>query len=154
MKVRLAPRALSEAERLKTWWLKNRPLAPELFDQEIATAIERIVAAPRLGAIYPSSFGRTVRRVLMQRTQNHIYCVVRKNEVVVLSVWGAPRANGRVAGATLRDEGSPDWSFAFEWRLLRSHGGAHALLRSRKRALPVRLLGGRQVDDAQPAEDA
>jgi len=94
MKVRLAPRALSEAERLKTWWLKNRPLAPDLFDEEIAAAIERIGAAPGLGAIYPSSFARTLRRVLMPRTQNHVYYVVRANEVVVLSVWGAPRAKG------------------------------------------------------------
>ncbi|MGA7119860.1 MAG: type II toxin-antitoxin system RelE/ParE family toxin [Polyangiaceae bacterium] len=94
MKVRLAPRALSEAERLKTWWLKNRPLAPELFDEEIAAAIERIGAAPGLGAIYPSGFGRTLRRVLMPRTQNHVYYVVRADEVVVLSVGGAPRAKG------------------------------------------------------------
>jgi plasmid stabilization system protein ParE len=94
MKVRLAPRALSEAERLKTWWLKNRPLAPDLFDEEIAAAIERIGAAPGLGAIYPSSFGRIVRRVLMPRTENHVYYVVHENEAVVLSVWGAPRAKG------------------------------------------------------------
>jgi plasmid stabilization system protein ParE len=85
MKVRLAPRALSEAERLKTWWLKNRPLAPDLFDEEIAAAVERIAA---------TSFGRTVRRVLMPRTENLVYYVVRDNDVVVLSVWGAPRTKG------------------------------------------------------------
>ena len=94
MKVRLALRALSEAERCKTWWLTNRPLTPELFDEEIAAAIERIGAGPGLGAIYPSSFDRTVRRVLMPRTKNHVYYVVRESEVVVLSVWGAPRAKG------------------------------------------------------------
>jgi plasmid stabilization system protein ParE len=94
MKVRLAPRALAEAERLKTWWLKNRPLTPELFDEEVSSVIERIGAAPELGAIYPSSFGQKVRRVLMPRTQNHVYYVVRENEVIVLSVWGAPRAKG------------------------------------------------------------
>jgi plasmid stabilization system protein ParE len=94
MKVRLAPRALREAERLKTWWLKNRPTSLDLFDEEMATAIEQIGAAPALGAIYPSSFGTTVRRVLMPKTQNHVYYLVRDNEVVVLSVWGAPRAGG------------------------------------------------------------
>ena len=34
MKLRLAPRALSEAKRKKTWWLKNRPAAPDLFEEE------------------------------------------------------------------------------------------------------------------------
>jgi plasmid stabilization system protein ParE len=94
MKVLLAPRALSEAERLKTWWQKNRPNSPDLFDEEMAAAIEQIGAAPALGAIYPSSFGRTVRRLLLPKTQNHVYYLVRNDEVVVLSVWGAPRAKG------------------------------------------------------------
>jgi hypothetical protein len=30
----------------------------------------------------------------MPRTQNHVYYVVRENEIIVLSVWGAPRAKG------------------------------------------------------------
>lgn len=94
MKGRLAPRALSEAERCKTWWQKNRPAAPDLFDDEMAAAIGQIGAAPTLGAVYPSSFGRTVRRVLLPKTQNHLYYVVRDHEVVVVSVWGAPRAKG------------------------------------------------------------
>ena len=51
MRVRLAPRALSEAERLKTWWQKNRPASPDLFDDEMAAIIKQIGAAPALGAI-------------------------------------------------------------------------------------------------------
>jgi plasmid stabilization system protein ParE len=94
MKVRLSPRALSEAERLKTWWQKNRPTSPDLFDEEMSAAIEQIGAAPALGAIYPSSFGKTVRRLLMPKTHNHVYYLVRGSEVVVLSVWGAPRGKG------------------------------------------------------------
>jgi hypothetical protein len=30
----------------------------------------------------------------MPTTQNHIYFAVRDNEIVVLSVWGAPRERG------------------------------------------------------------
>ncbi|HEV3191102.1 MAG TPA: type II toxin-antitoxin system RelE/ParE family toxin [Polyangiaceae bacterium] len=94
MRVRFAPRALSEAERLKSWWQKNRPKAPDLFDEEMAIVIEQIGAAPALGAIYPSNFGRTVRRLVMPKTNNHVYYLVRDEEVVVLSVWGAPRRKG------------------------------------------------------------
>ena len=91
MNVRLAPRALSEAERLKTWWQRNRPASRGLFDEEMAIAIEQIRAAPQVGAVYPSSFGRTVRRLFMPKTKNHVYYLVGEDEVVVVSVWGAPR---------------------------------------------------------------
>jgi plasmid stabilization system protein ParE len=91
MMVRLAPRALSEAERLKTWWQRNRPTSPDLLVEELAAAIDQIRSAPTVGAVYPSSFGRTVRRLLMPKTKNHVYYLVGESEVVVLSVWGAPR---------------------------------------------------------------
>jgi hypothetical protein len=69
MNVRLTPRALSEAGRLKTWWLQNRPDGPNVFDAEMAIALEQIRAAPAVGAVYPSSFGRTVRRLLMPKDE-------------------------------------------------------------------------------------
>jgi len=94
MKVRFTPRALLEAEKMKTWWHENRPVAPDLFDDEMAIAVERMRTSPTVAPAYPSSFGRKVRRVLMPRTKNHIYYTVRKDEIVVLSVWGAPRGKG------------------------------------------------------------
>jgi plasmid stabilization system protein ParE len=57
MNLRFTPRALSEAERMKTWWQKNRPTAPSLFDDEMARAVEQMRASPTLGTAYPSSFG-------------------------------------------------------------------------------------------------
>jgi plasmid stabilization system protein ParE len=94
MKVRLTPRALSEAKRIKTWWRKNRPAAPGLFDDEMAVALEQIRTMPTAATIYPASFEKTVYRLLMPKTQNHIYYAVRDNAIVVLSVWGAPRRRG------------------------------------------------------------
>jgi hypothetical protein len=50
MKVRFAPRALREAERMKKWWRANRPDASDLFDEEIAAAMETIRrGAPSVG---------------------------------------------------------------------------------------------------------
>ncbi len=43
---------------------------------------------------YPSAFDVVVRRVLMAKTNNHVYYAVHEGEVVVLSVWGAPRRRG------------------------------------------------------------
>ena len=73
---------------------KNRPAAPDLFDEEMAISVEQIRTMPTSGTIYPASFGATVHRLLMPKTQNHIYYTVRDKEIVVLSVWGAPRGRG------------------------------------------------------------
>jgi len=94
MKARLTPRALAEAEREQTWWRENRVDAPELFDDELEEALEKIRRWPSRGTIYPSSFGTLVRRVLLTRTNNHVYYAVHDGEVVILCVWGAPRKRG------------------------------------------------------------
>jgi hypothetical protein len=94
MNVRFTPRALSEAERLKTSWRKSRPSAPNLFDDEVALAVEQLRTSPSIGASYPSRFGWLVRRLLMPKTKNHLYYVIREGEIVLLSVWGAPRGRG------------------------------------------------------------
>ena len=94
MKIRLTPRALSEAKRLKIWWRENRPTAQDLFDEEMAAAVEEIRSMPTIGTLYSATLGTTVRRVLMPATRNHVYYAVHRNEVVVLSVWGAPRRRG------------------------------------------------------------
>lgn len=94
MNVRFTPRALAEAKRKKTWWQEHRSASSGLFDEEVAAAIEQIRGMPSIGTIYPAAFEVPVRRVLLPETQNHLYYVVHQGEVVVLSVWGAPRARG------------------------------------------------------------
>ncbi len=39
MKIQFAPRALAEAKRRKTWWIKNRPAAPGLFELELGAML-------------------------------------------------------------------------------------------------------------------
>ena len=85
MKVRLTPRALSEAKRIKTWWRENRPAAPDLFDDEMAVAIDEIRSMPTIGTLYSATLGAPVRRVLMPATQNHVYYAVHRDQIVVVS---------------------------------------------------------------------
>ena len=94
MRLRLTPRALAEAKRKKTWWLRNRPAVPALFEQELIATFDSIIAMPTIGADYRADFDVQVRRVLMPKTRNHVYFTVRGEEVVILSVWGAQRARG------------------------------------------------------------
>ena len=94
MKTRLTPRALVEAKRIRSWWQKNRSAAADRFDEEMAFALDQIGTTPTLGVPYTASFGPTIRRVLLPKTENHVYYTVRDDEIVVLSVWGAPRGRG------------------------------------------------------------
>jgi plasmid stabilization system protein ParE len=91
MKVRLTLRALAEAKRIKTWWLRNRPKAPHLFDEELSATLTHIQTTPNAGSIYPAGLEVEVRRMLMPKTHNHIYYAIEHDEVVVLSLWGARR---------------------------------------------------------------
>jgi plasmid stabilization system protein ParE len=94
VKVRLTPRALAEAKRCKTWWRKNRPAAPELFEEELRAALALLLTTPVMGAPYEGQVGFPVRRVLLKKTAYHVYFGLNGDELVVLSVWGARRKRG------------------------------------------------------------
>jgi plasmid stabilization system protein ParE len=95
MRLRLTPRALADAKRMKTWWRRYRSKAEDLFEQELDGALERIVTMPNVGSVYEQE-GRDVevRRLLMPKTRNHVYYAVTATEIVVLTVWGAPKGRG------------------------------------------------------------
>ena len=94
MNVRFAPRALAEAKRRKTWWLKNRPAAPELFELELGAMLSVLPTTPIMGKVYEADVGFPVRRVLLKKSATHVYFGVNGGELVVLSVWGAHRKRG------------------------------------------------------------
>lgn len=94
MRFRFTPRAESEVDREQAWWREHRPKAPDLFDEELERAIEQIIRRPTAGAIYPCGFPEVVRRVLLTKTKNYVYFTVNEGEIVILSIWGAPRRRG------------------------------------------------------------
>jgi plasmid stabilization system protein ParE len=90
MNLRLTPRAVREAKRIKTWWRRHRPKSPDLFDDELDATIERVLSAPTLGTLHKQDDVRVmVFRILMPRTHHHLYYAVVDDDLIVLSVWGA-----------------------------------------------------------------
>ena len=94
MKIRITPRGLAEAKRRKTWWRKNRPSAPELFEEELRAALAMLLTTPVTGTPYEADVGFPVRRVLLKKTAYHVYFGLNGDELVLLSVWGARRKRG------------------------------------------------------------
>jgi plasmid stabilization system protein ParE len=95
VKLEFAARALQEIERRGRWWVANRPASPQLLAQELEQAFDLIKATPILGSIYARKRGKTIRRVLLPKTEYHLYFRQDGPEVIrVLSVWGAKRERG------------------------------------------------------------
>jgi plasmid stabilization system protein ParE len=95
MNVRITPRALAEAKRIKTWWRRHRLGNPALFENELEATLERIVAKPDIGLPYEATHLKVpVLRLLMPRTKNNVFYAVENDTIVVLSVWGAPKGEG------------------------------------------------------------
>ena len=93
MKLRLLPQAQQQIEAARDWWLEHRDKAPALFDEELAAALERIRSVPTSGQRVRLTSGEPVRRVLLPKTAHHLYYDVQGDDVVVLTLWGAPRGD-------------------------------------------------------------
>jgi hypothetical protein len=81
---------------IEEWWAENRPAAPTTFTDELEETFNLIRTTPCAGIRWPTPRRPTLRRILMPKTQNHVYFRVEdaENTVFVLAVWGAPKGRG------------------------------------------------------------
>lgn len=96
MKVRFSPRAQRRVRGVAKWWRENRPSAPPLFDDELHGAIERLKMHPTLGLEYDEVGGKIIRRMLLPKSNQHVYHAVDDDHgvIVIYTVWGARRGRG------------------------------------------------------------
>lgn len=93
MKLRIGKRAQRQAERIEEWWVEHRPEASTLFIDELERVFEAICERPDAGISWPTARRPKLRRILMPRTENHVYFQSDDDgeTVYVLSIWGGPR---------------------------------------------------------------
>lgn len=96
MKIEIGKRASRQVERANSWWEKNRPLAPTLFEEEFEAALRQLLSMPHSGVLYPTPKRPTLRRILLEKTEYHVYFALERGGTVVVihSVWGARRERG------------------------------------------------------------
>jgi len=96
----LVEEAEEQVRSISEWWRANRPLAPRLFTEELAAAIELLASAPEIGQRFHRGPVAGTRRLALLRSKHFVYYVHdRSREVVfVIAVWGM----GRGAGPPLR----------------------------------------------------
>ena len=90
---------LEEAQRLfeaeDTWWRNNRD-SKDLFVEEFEQALKRLSSMPEAAPRYRRVRGKTIPRVLMEKTRCHVYyaCDREHDLIEIHSVWGARRGRG------------------------------------------------------------
>jgi plasmid stabilization system protein ParE len=96
VKVVLTPRARRRARAVSAWWRANRTTAPDLFERELVSILEVIAVEPRAARFYAKVGSQTIRRVLLEKTDQHVYFAVdeRAESVLILTIWGARRRTG------------------------------------------------------------
>jgi plasmid stabilization system protein ParE len=85
--------AREQADAASTWWRANRERAPDLFDDELAAATERLASSSSLTPVYATVGGAEVRRLLLPRTRYHVYFTIEPDIVVVHAVWHTSRGH-------------------------------------------------------------
>ena len=97
MKVDFSDRALREMRRIDASWRK-RAVLPDVFLDELEETIELIETTGVLGVVYNSydtNGKRGVHRLLMKRSEYHMYLVRKSDDlVIVVAIWSARRKRG------------------------------------------------------------
>ena len=76
------------------WWRANRLAAPDLFEADLAAAVEQLASLPLLAAVFAEVEGKVVRRVRMPRTRYALYFTVEGEVVSVHALWHGARGSG------------------------------------------------------------
>jgi plasmid stabilization system protein ParE len=92
----VARRAQRQILAAAKWWAENRPAAPALLREELESAYALIASLPFAGEAVPHSRIVGLRRVLLSRTQYHVYYVAPNDEgvIAVLALWHTSRGKG------------------------------------------------------------
>ena len=96
MNVRFSHRAQRRAAIVAAWWRANRPAAPDLFLEELEEAKRRLTDQPHPGLVYETMRGRVMHRMLLRKSNQHVYYTVDETArvVTVQTIWGARRGRG------------------------------------------------------------
>jgi len=91
--VRFSLEAEAQLLARKKWWRHNRDKAPDLFERELAEAIDRLGREAQTLPVFAIRAGHVVRRYLMPKTRCHLYVEATETpaEVVVLAASGGQR---------------------------------------------------------------
>ena len=95
-RILVTPAAKRQIKEIASWWLRNRPAAPLLFEEELAQARENLVLTPGMGTPFPIEELPGVRRLLPRHTRYYLYYTVDETRGVIhlRAIWHTSRGYG------------------------------------------------------------
>jgi plasmid stabilization system protein ParE len=93
-RVEFTDAATGQAEEAGAWWRANRPAAPELFDSELAYALDLLARMPPPTQVWGQVEGKPVRKVRLPRTGHALYFTIEDDLVTVHALWHGARGSG------------------------------------------------------------
>ena len=92
--VEVTPLAAAQIERAATWWVENRPAAPDAIRVDFEEASALLSRHPGIGAKSSTARYPDLRRLFLSRVGYHIYYRVTSGKIVILAFWHARRGTG------------------------------------------------------------
>ena len=92
--IEVTPRAALQLEAAATWWLKNRPAAPDAIRVDFHEAITLLSHQPGVGARSSTARYPSLRRLYLSRVRYHVYYHVRGETIIVVAFWHVSRGSG------------------------------------------------------------
>ncbi len=94
-RVEITSRARAQVLEISRWWRANRGLRPGLFGDEFRTARRQLARFPLTGPNYDAPGFTHVRRLLLVRTQHHVYYLLDDalKAVIIVAVWHTARGD-------------------------------------------------------------
>jgi plasmid stabilization system protein ParE len=93
-RVEFSDAATEQAVNVAAWWRANRPSSPELFENELAYALDLLARMPPPTHVWGEVEGKPVRKVRFPRTGYALYFVVEGDLVIVHALWHGARGSG------------------------------------------------------------
>lgn len=91
--VSLTVTAQTQIDQQHRWWIENRD-QPQLFEVELAAALDLVGLLPGIGTPYELSPIPRVRRLYLDKIDSHLYYTYDDERVIIRSLWGARRGGG------------------------------------------------------------
>lgn len=95
---RVSARASSQIRTAASWWLKNRPKAPEAFGEELERGFELLRSLPSAGEAVSHPRLPALRRILLARVRYHLYYTFspETETIEVLALWHTSRGSAPI----------------------------------------------------------
>ena len=94
LQIKVTLRADRQIQKAATWWLANRPKAPEAFKEELQRGFDLISQQPGVGAQATNLKLKGVLRIHLSRIRYYLYYRVRASRVEVLALRHSSRLKG------------------------------------------------------------